>query len=177
MNSEYEIYERRRDGVVSWRGLSQGLEAARVTVQLLSAETGSECFAVQSATRQRTFIRIPEPGGPRAFQIAYGSQTHARAEMLHRRGYDVTSALGNTAARLILSARLNYDVFVIGHETAEPVRSEMIAWLRDHHGDSTVLPLKACDAPELGALPGLEHAACQVHRYIRGFPNQSRTLS
>jgi hypothetical protein len=146
MHHEYEVYERRADGVVSWRGVVQGLDGARVSVQLLSDDTGNECFAVQCATRRRCIIRIPEKGGPRAFQIAYGPQIHARAAMLHRRGYDVTSAWGNAAALLVLDARLQYDLFVIGQEADASTRTEMGHWLRERYLGATILavPTDGC---------------------------------
>jgi hypothetical protein len=46
MNRDYELFERRSDGVLSWRGVVQGLTNARVTVRLLADETGHECFAM-----------------------------------------------------------------------------------------------------------------------------------
>jgi len=49
MNQEYELFERRADGVLNWRGVVIGGAAARVRVRLLAVETDNECFAVRTA--------------------------------------------------------------------------------------------------------------------------------
>lgn len=149
MKYEYELYERRADGVLNWRGVVQGLDSARVAVQLLADDTGNECFAVQPGTRQRALIRIPERGGARVFQIGYGPQIHARAAMLHRSGYDVTCAWGNAAALLMLAARPHYDMFVIGDEAAAETRSQMLDWLRQRYDHSSILALNSPGIPAL----------------------------
>ena len=52
MEREYELLERRSDGVLTWRGVVVGLNAARVQTRLLSIETDHECFAVYGPRRQ-----------------------------------------------------------------------------------------------------------------------------
>jgi hypothetical protein len=51
MDREYELFERRPDGILNWRGVVIGEAAARVRVRLLSVETDNECFAVRTADR------------------------------------------------------------------------------------------------------------------------------
>ena len=48
MDLEYDLLERRSDGVLTWRGAVQGLAAARMQARRLALETGNECFAVAS---------------------------------------------------------------------------------------------------------------------------------
>jgi hypothetical protein len=49
---EYELFERRTDGSLNWRGVVHGLEHARVRVHLLANETDHECFAMHTPTRE-----------------------------------------------------------------------------------------------------------------------------
>ena len=58
MEAEYELFERRTDGVLSWRGVVQGLAAARIRTRLLAIETDHECFA-RSADREPSTTRWP----------------------------------------------------------------------------------------------------------------------
>jgi hypothetical protein len=52
MEQEFELFERRPDGVLNWRGVVIGAAAARVRVRLLAVETDNECFAVRTADRR-----------------------------------------------------------------------------------------------------------------------------
>ena len=52
MEQEYELFERRADGVLNWRGVVTGAAAARVRVQLLALETDNECFALSTPDRR-----------------------------------------------------------------------------------------------------------------------------
>ena len=52
MEREYELFERGSDGVLTWRGIVEGLNAARVQIRLLSIETDHECFAVYGPHRK-----------------------------------------------------------------------------------------------------------------------------
>lgn len=51
MEGDYELFERRADGVLSWRGSVRAISAARLQVQLLALETNNECFALQATDR------------------------------------------------------------------------------------------------------------------------------
>lgn len=59
MEREYELFERRGDGVLSWRGVVVGLSAARVRTRLLSIETDNECFAVYGPERSIVARALP----------------------------------------------------------------------------------------------------------------------
>jgi hypothetical protein len=52
MECEYELFERRTDGVLTWRGTVQDLDRARLQVKLIALETDNECFALQVPGRQ-----------------------------------------------------------------------------------------------------------------------------
>jgi hypothetical protein len=52
MEREYELFERRPDGSLNWRGVVHGLEHARVRVRLLANETDHECFAMYTPARE-----------------------------------------------------------------------------------------------------------------------------
>jgi hypothetical protein len=46
MDLEYDLLERRSDGVLTWRGTVHGLGAAQTQARRLALETGNECFVV-----------------------------------------------------------------------------------------------------------------------------------
>jgi hypothetical protein len=58
-SSEYELFERRLDGLLNYRGVVRGLDNARVRVCLLANDTDHECFAIDSATHQVIARIIP----------------------------------------------------------------------------------------------------------------------
>ena len=59
MEREYELFERRSDGVLTWRGIVVGLSAARVQTRLLSVETDHECFAIYGPDRKIVARALP----------------------------------------------------------------------------------------------------------------------
>lgn len=59
MEREYELFERRGDGVLTWRGVVVGLSAARVQARLLSVETDNECFAMYSPDKKIVARALP----------------------------------------------------------------------------------------------------------------------
>ncbi len=59
MEREYELFERRSDGVLTWRGIVVGLSAARVQTRLLSVETDNECFAIYGPERKVVARAVP----------------------------------------------------------------------------------------------------------------------
>jgi hypothetical protein len=125
---EYELFERRTDGSLNWRGLVRGLDTARVTLWLLAGEIGRECFAMDCRTSEIRLARAPVPGAKRVFQVAYSEALAIRAHLLHRDGYDVTSALGNQVAKFVLSMRPPYDLFQtreLLRSTPWPIRASM----------------------------------------------------
>jgi len=48
MDLDYDLLERRRDGVLTWRGAVHGLATARAQARWLELQTGNECFVVVS---------------------------------------------------------------------------------------------------------------------------------
>lgn len=143
---EYEIFEQLPDRSLSWRGLVRGLQNALVAVWLLADETGSECFAMDSSTSEIVIARTPLPGGKRIFQVAF-SKAHlpVRAHRLHRKGHDVTSVAGGRAAQFVLRTHPPYDLFVIGHAAPEPVRRQIVRWVRARYPDTAIVTLNPND--------------------------------
>jgi hypothetical protein len=152
MNREYEVFERRPDGSTSWRRIANGLERARVAVWLLADETGNECLATQLGTNEIVAIRTPSPDGKRIFHVAYGGDIGLRPHLLHRLGFDVTSAAGNQCAALFLHMHPHYDLFLIGHAAAVPVRSEMARWIRVRYPNTPIVALNPRDSHRLDQL-------------------------
>lgn len=153
MDQQYELYERRSNGVLNWRGMVNGLDGARVTVQLLTDETDNECFAARVGTSQPVLIRTPAHGGRRVLQIAYGPQIRTRAALLRHQGYDVTSVWGNAAAALMLRARLTYDLFIIGAETEMSTRLEIADQLHRRYPRTSIIMLGPADDHGLDGVP------------------------
>ena len=57
---EYELFERRPDGSLNWRGVVRGFEDARVRVCLLATETDHECFAMSTPDKE-IVVRMNPP--------------------------------------------------------------------------------------------------------------------
>lgn len=87
----------------------------------------------------------------RIFQIAYTQPLLlARAELLRRRGYEVTSALGNEAAETELKAcTQSYDLFIVGHAAPAEVRAKMVQWLKEHYPTVKILAVHPPHCPQL----------------------------
>ena len=78
----------------------------------------------------------------RVFQIAYDDALLAtRAELLKSRGHAVDSALGNDAARIALSRTCAYDLFIVGYAAEQPVRREIVDWVRGRFPGTKILAL------------------------------------
>jgi len=152
VDREYELFEYRTDGSSSWRGVVRGLEGARVAIWLLADEIGRECVARDAMTKEIVLARAPLPGAKRIFQIAYGDALSSRAHLLHRHGYDATSAAGNERAKHLLSMHSPYDLFVIGHAAPEQVRLEMVRWLRLNYPGTQILALNSAQSSGLDSL-------------------------
>jgi len=76
------------------------------------------------------------------FQVAYDEKLlFDRGRILRRSGYEVTSVLGNEAAKAVLVQWQQIDLFVIGHNAPEQVRLEMVYWLRAHYPGVRILAL------------------------------------
>ena len=152
---EYEVFEHLPDDSLDWRGPVRGLKRAQSRVWQLADGTGHECFAMETTTSKIALARTPLPGAKRIFQVAYGKALSVRARLLHRDGYDVTSAFGNRAARLALRALPRYELFVIGHAASESVRLEMAHWIRVCYPHTNIVALN----PDERRLDDLRYSA------------------
>jgi CheY-like chemotaxis protein len=78
------------------------------------------------------------------FQVAYREEHFlARASLLRGRGYTVTSAIGNEAAKAVLPMLPRVDLLIIGHAAPEQTRLDMVAWLRERYPRTSILALNA----------------------------------
>jgi hypothetical protein len=139
----YELFEFLPDRSLSWRGYVRGLRGAQARVWKLADEVGTECFAVDPTGTDIVLARTPLRGAKRIFQIAYSTALAARAHLLLRNGYDVTSVSGNQVAQFVLQADPPYDLFVLGHGASQEVRTQMAAWLRSRYPNVRVVALNA----------------------------------
>jgi CheY-like chemotaxis protein len=90
----------------------------------------------------------------RVFQVAYTPELLTRrSTLLARHGYQVTSALGNDAAKASLQQPgRRFDVFIIGRAAPEGVRLEMARWIRTHFPDRRIVALHPDDEQRLDGL-------------------------
>ena len=78
----------------------------------------------------------------RVFQVAYDqARVYDRARLLRQHGCHVQSVIGNDAAKVMLSGRPYYDVFIIGSDGPEEMRREMVRWLRRNYPGQRILDL------------------------------------
>jgi hypothetical protein len=90
--------------------------------------------------RLRAGAAEPQPDRKRVFQIAYDEKLLvSRAELLKNRGYEVSSALGNDAAKGILDARERYRIFIVGHAAPNETREDMVRWLKANFPNTKIL--------------------------------------
>ena len=104
MDREYDIFESRQDGSVTWRATVHGLRSARLIIAELVKNTGNEHFAMNLPTGEVVFpVDVSEATSPtgdikRIFQIAYTDRLRdERTELLRRLGYGIISVIGNEA--------------------------------------------------------------------------------
>jgi hypothetical protein len=150
---EYDIFEQLADGSPMWRGRASGLHAVRQQLLQLSKITKNECFAMHLPTKEivaRVNVRTAEGRKPLLFQISYDLQlAKARAEALRLHGYEVLTAFGNDAAKVVLALPQNYDVFIVGHAAPEPIRREMVDWLKANYPGVRIIALNPPAFPKL----------------------------
>jgi hypothetical protein len=78
----------------------------------------------------------------RIFQVAYREEHFlARAHLLRRQGYAVTSAIGNEAAKAVLPMLPGVDLLIVGHAAPEQTRLDMVAWLRERYPRISILAI------------------------------------
>lgn len=90
----------------------------------------------------RLMGELDEPKGAKVFQIAYDEALLiTREQLLKRRGYEVTSALGNDDAKRLLNNGREYAVFIIGHAGQWHCREEVAKWLKTNFPDAKIIAL------------------------------------
>lgn len=105
---------------------------------------------------QPTQAVVARSNGPRhhrrILQIAYSEGLLVtRAELLRSRGYEVVSALGNHAAKQLLSVGGSYDLFVVGHAAPQHERESIVQWLKTGFPGVKILALNPPHIPLLSA--------------------------
>lgn len=145
---QYEIYEVSPNGSMIQHSSADGLEAAWQKLSELAKHTANECFAIHPPTRQVVAqLNVPpaeERGRKRVFQIAYTEELGlARAAELTRRGYSVTTVVGNERAKVLLSSAQGCDLFIIGHAGPEQTRARMVAWLKANYPGVKIVALNS----------------------------------
>src|SRR5947207_6029910 len=125
------------DGSSVKRAAVTGLEFAKLSLEELSKRTSNECFAADRYTHQVVAqMNMPLAGRSikRIFQIAYDEESRLqRAELLLGCGYGVISALGNEAAKVLLSSIQHYDLFIVGQAAPEETGREIVDWLKENY--------------------------------------------
>ena len=146
---QYDVFEVLTTGSIVQRASVSGLEAAWQKLYDLAKQTANECFALYTPTRQVVAqVNVPlalERARKLIFQIAYTETLGiARSEELTRRGYRVTTVIGNERAKIVLTdSPQHYDLFVLGHGAPDKARSEMVAWLKVKYPNVKILGLNS----------------------------------
>lgn len=146
MHRVYEIFEVLPNGSRERVAVISGLDLANERLQELANHTRNECFAADARTRQIVALMNVPRAKWRAvkhiFQISYDEQLGLRrGKLLKSHGYSVASVIGNDATKVVLSPTQHYDLFIIGHETAEETRQEIVLWLKAKYPRAKVLAL------------------------------------
>ncbi|HEX4600448.1 MAG TPA: hypothetical protein VH116_03555 [Gemmatimonadales bacterium] len=144
---EYDVFEVLPDGSRVRRDSQSGLEAAWEELSRLAKRTTNELLAIHTRTRHVVAqVNVPlvlERARKRIFQVAYTEALGiARSEELTRRGYRVTTVIGNERAKRVLTdSPQHYDLFIVAHAAPKRTRDELVAWLRANYPDGTILAL------------------------------------
>jgi hypothetical protein len=136
------------DGSVRWMESATDLDRAKARVKLLAASSPGEYIILNQNTGERISIK---PATKRIiFQIGYDEKhLNARAELLRRFGHEVISVTHNEAAKVALSSFRDVDVFIVGHTAPDPVRKEMVAWLKANYPKVKIVALNPSASPKL----------------------------
>lgn len=125
-----------------WRGHASGLSDAEQLLRRVAKQTGNECFAVHLPSYD-VVGRLNVHSGKRVvFQVS-DALSQARGKLLRLQGYEVISVLGNDAAKLALNSLQKCDFFIVGHNGADEVRKEIIAWIKGKYPEKPVLALNS----------------------------------
>jgi len=118
------------------------------------------CYSVWR--RVSELLRMEAPPKKRIFQIAYSRELMCyRSSLLRTRGYEVTSAVGNEAAKTLLMSHFGatYDLFIIGRAAPAHVRFEIACWIRTQFPEGRIVALHPEEDQRIGGLNGLEYNA------------------
>jgi hypothetical protein len=160
MEKEYDLFERLPDGSVLWRTSVPGLGNASLKLQEIAKSTPHECFAAELPSGKVVARLNARPSGERGmkftvFQIAYDEKlAPVRADLLKRRGYNVTTVFGNESAKTALRLPQRCDLFMVGHRAPEESRKAMVAWLKARYPG---VPIIALNRPEVSELTGADY--------------------
>ena len=163
MEREYELFERLPNGKLRWRGVAHGLIKARLKLKGFARETRNELFAMDLnqhfvAIRVNATVALQKKI-KRLFQIAYGERLLVmRGDILRAQGYEVTSVIGNEAAKTVLDTGQDFDLFVVGHAAPQETRIAMVVWLKARYPKTKILAL---NPPECECLAGADYNARQ----------------
>ena len=150
---DYDLFKQLPDSSPMWRGRVSGLHETRRKLQEVSKATTNECFAMHLPTREiaaRVNVRTASGKKPVVFQITYDYKlVNARTEILKLHGYEVVSAIGNEAAKVVLSIPRECDLFIVGHAAPEEIRREIVEWLNTNYPGVRILALNSPLTPEL----------------------------
>jgi hypothetical protein len=128
MFSPFHILKVQSDGTLHWMEGAVSVERAKARMKILAASSRGE-YVITNLTNKR--IRIESHGKRIMFQIGYNEkELNARAELFRCCGHEVISVADNEAAKRVLVAIQNVDVFVVGHTAPEQTRKEMVDWLK-----------------------------------------------
>jgi hypothetical protein len=151
MEREYEIFECLPDGGILWCTRGSNLQNTRLKLDNLVRDTGKEYFAMHLLTREMVFpIGLSKIASERVtkriFQIAYTDRLRLlRGELLRNLGYAVISAMGNEAAKSLLTTLrqddLSIALFIIGHAAPAVTRKAMVDWLKENYPGARILAL------------------------------------
>lgn len=157
MDREYDLFERLPDGSIIWRDHTSGLTGAALRLRDIAKSTSNECLAVHLSSGEtvaRMSLRASGDGRPTLvlFQIAYDETlAEIRSDLLRKRAYEVTTVLGNEAAKAVLALPQRWDLFIVGAEAPGKSQTEMVAWLSAKYPNVPILVLTPGEVRELAS--------------------------
>jgi len=162
VDREYDLFEQFPDGFPMWRRRAMGLPEVRRQLTDLCGKTKNECFAMYLPTKE-IVARVNVGGqGPQiqkrlVAQVVYDpAKGKARTAALRAEGYEVVSAIGNEAAKLVLDLSPSWNLFLIGEGAANGAREEMASWLKERFPR---VPILALNPPTALVLEGADYNA------------------
>ena len=160
MDRDYDLFEQFPDGSPMWRGRVHGLAEVHLRLSDLFQKSRNEYFAMHLPTKE--IVARVNVGGQRAEiqkrlvgQVAYDpARAAVRTAALRAEGYEVVTAIGNEAAKLVIDLSPSWNLFVVGEGAPKDVREEIAAWLRERFAG---VPILALNPPTAMVLPGADY--------------------